>query len=274
VNAGAEAVPVRTALWVAVPWVAAAFLATICGIGGGLFAVPLLHYVGKLPLRTAVGTSLVLVLVLALTATAAEAARADSALEWRVAGLLIVGGVPGAQLGFRFAQKLKTNVLKRVFVVVLLLAGLRILFVPSGGGAGSGASLSGLELALVPLVGLGGGFVAPLLGIGGGLVVVPALFLGFAPLGYLEARACSLAMSVAAAGWSVTRYLRTGEVHLPSAAVLAVSTVIGAVAGVLTVHRAGWSDVARTVMGLVLLFVAARFAVDVWRARARWGRAP
>ena len=47
----------RPPVWVALPWLAAAFLATICGIGGGLFAVPLLHYVAKQQLRTAVGTA-------------------------------------------------------------------------------------------------------------------------------------------------------------------------------------------------------------------------
>jgi uncharacterized membrane protein YfcA len=256
-------------VWVALPWLAAAFLATICGIGGGLFAVPLLHYVAKQPLRTAVGTSLVLVFVLATTATTVEALRADSALSPRVIGLLIAGGLPGAQLGYVVAQRIEAAWLKRVFVVVLVAAGLRILFVRAAATAGGGVeALSALELALVPLVGFGGGFVAPLLGIGGGLIVVPALFLAFPALGYLDARANALALAVAVSAWSVTRYVRDGHVRLASVLPLVLSTVVGAVAGVTSVHGAGWADGARMVMGTILIVVAGRFALDVWRARA------
>ncbi len=258
----------RPPAWVAVPWLAAAFLATICGIGGGLFAVPLLHYGARLPLRTAVGTSLGLVLVLATTATIAESLRTDSALSLRVAALLVAGGLPGAQVGYRVARGIEATALKRVFVVVLVGAGLRILFVHAGAATPGGAEpLGTLELALVPLIGFGGGFVAPLLGIGGGLIVVPALFLALPSLDYLDARANSLAMSIAASGWSLAKYVRAKQVHLPSAWLLGVSTAIGAVLGVSSVHGAGWSEIARVTMGGILIAVAGRFALDVWRGR-------
>jgi hypothetical protein len=255
----------RPPIWVALPWLAAAFLATICGIGGGLFAVPLLHYGAKLPLRTAVGTSLGLVFVLATTATVAESVRPDSALSLPIASLLVLGSLPGAQLGYRVARRLETAWLKRAFVVVLVVAGLRVLFIRSTATGAVGTELTTLELVLIPFVGFGGGFVAPLLGIGGGLVVVPALFLAFPSVDYLDARANSLAMSIAASAWSVARYVRDGDVHVPSAGLLAVSTALGAIAGVMSVHNPGWAEGARIVMGTILLIVAGRFALDVWR---------
>ena len=260
----------RPPIWIALPWTAAAFLATICGIGGGLFAVPLLHYAGRLPLRPAVGTSLCLVFVLATTATVAEAARPDSALSLPVASLLVLGCLPGAQIGFRVSQRISAGNLKKVFVGVLLLAGLRVLLVQSAAG-GAGEGLTGAELALIPAVGFLGGFVAPILGIGGGLVVVPMLFLFFPGLDYLDARANSLAMSVFASAWSVRQYLRSGELRPRAIAPLIASTAVGAVVGVLTVHREGWSEIARLAMGGILVLVALRFALDVWRGRTARG---
>ncbi len=75
-----------------------AFIGAICGIGGGLFAVPLLHYVFKLPLRVSVATSLCLVAANAYSSTATELLRGDSALLWDVVLPLIGGALVGAQL--------------------------------------------------------------------------------------------------------------------------------------------------------------------------------
>ena len=43
-------------------------LAAVCGIGGGLFAVPILHYAYRLSLKASVATSLALVVVSTSTA--------------------------------------------------------------------------------------------------------------------------------------------------------------------------------------------------------------
>jgi hypothetical protein len=59
--------------WLVLAGLAIGFLGSWCGIGGGLFAVPLLHFVRKLELRAAVATALVLVLATSTAATAAEA---------------------------------------------------------------------------------------------------------------------------------------------------------------------------------------------------------
>jgi uncharacterized membrane protein YfcA len=44
--------------------------------------------------------------------------------------------------------------------------------------------------------------------------------------------------------------------------------VVGAVLGVWAVHLPGWSEVARIAMTVLLVFVAARLAWDVWSTRA------
>ena len=258
----------RPSAWLLLAWIVAAFVSALCGIGGGLFAVPMLHFIGRLPLKRAIGTALVLVFIMATTATVAEALRADSALDVRVALLLVAGSLLGAQLGFRVAQRIKVRLLKLSFIVVLLIAGLRILF-SEGSGAVPGAELewTASTAALVGGIGFCGGFLSPLLGIGGGLVVVPALFFSLPSFGHLDARANSMAMGAVASAWSAWLHFRAGGVHGPTAAWFSASTVVGAVLGVMLVHRDGWADMAQLLMGGVLLFVAARFARDVLGGR-------
>lgn len=250
--------------WLLLIWVAAAFLSTLCGIGGGLFAVPMLHYLGGLRLQRAVGTSLVLVFVLAGTATIAEAARPDSAIQLHAAGCLIAGCVFGTRVGFAVAMRVRTRALKLCFVVVLAIAGTRVLLSPEGASVAHGSfHMTVHTVAIVTGIGFCGGFLSPLLGIGGGMVVVPMLFLLLPSFGYLEARANSMAMSVVSSALSARLHLREGNVHIPSAAWFAASAVVGAVLGVTSVHLQGWAGAARIAMGVVLLLVAARFARDV-----------
>ena len=263
-SAAAEPPAPRAPLWLAVAWTGVAFLCSLCGIGGGLFAVPLLHYGAKLPLRVAVGSSLCLVLALALSATAAEAVRSESTLLPWVAVLLAAGAVPGSQLGFWLSKKIDGPLLKVLFALVLFATGVRV-FTAAEPPDAAGGALSAAQLAWVPLIGLAGGFLTPLFGIGGGIVTVPALFLGFDQIGYVEARASSLAMSAVAAAWSLRNYLRSREVDRRAILPLVAATVAGSVAGTLAVHHEGWADLARTILGALLLSLALRFAFDVFR---------
>jgi len=263
----------RPAPWVLGLWLATSFLSSICGIGGGLFAVPILHYLVGLPIRHAIGTSLVTVFVLSATATAAEAGHAGSALDLPVVALLLAGGYAGAQIGFRVAKRLDARLIKRLFVIVLVFAGLRVLALDAAaeGSAVRGDSVLDLARCIwVVAIGFGGGFLAPLLGVGGGVIVVPALFLTLPGLGYLEARACSMAMTVDTSAQSSVLYLRARSVDLPSARWFAAATAVGSVLGVFAVHQPGWADAARVSMALVMLVVAARIGWDV----ARRSKAP
>jgi uncharacterized membrane protein YfcA len=249
---------------------AIAFVGSMCGIGGGLFAVPLLHFGLRFELRRAVATALALVFATGTTATVVEALRADSELRWGLLAVLFPGALVGAQVGFRVARRLRTDWLRAVFVVALSAAGVRLLL---GNGAVAGdvplADPEGLEAVLIGLaIGFGGGFVAPLLGIGGGLLFVPALFFAVPSLGFAGARACSLATSIAASSRSLWLYLRAGDVARTHAAWLAAGAAVGAAAGVWTVHAPGVTAFGRITLGVVLLVVAARFLRDLVRRQA------
>lgn len=266
----AEAPRARVALWVQLLWGCEAFISALCGIGGGLFAVPHLHYLGGLPLKRAVATSLCLVLALSGTATAVEFFHARSGLRGEVVAALITGGWLGARAGFRVAQRIDVLVLKRLFAALLLLAAARIFMLDAAAGAhAQGPLVLTLESgAAVLAIGFGGGFIAPLLGVGGGVFVIPALFLLLPQITYLEARACSMAMTIFVSAQSVQAYWRRDEIELANVGGLVLATVVGALAGVLVVHLDGWVEAARTLMGAVLLGLALRFLADVLRARS------
>jgi uncharacterized membrane protein YfcA len=241
-------------------------LAALCGIGGGLFAVPLLHFGWRAPLRAAVASALVLVLAATGASTLAELAREESLLDPPLVLALCATGVLGTRLGFALARRLSGRALRVVFALVLPLAALK-LALPAGAVPDVGAPLAARDWPLVLGAGLGAGIVAPLLGVGGGLVAVPALALG-TPLGFLPARAASLAMSAVNAGLGLWLYRRTGLVRWRAGLWLALGAVPGGVLGVALVHQPGLARVARWTLAAILVLVAARFALDALRGRA------
>ena len=244
----------------------------ICGIGGGLFMTPILHYVRKLPLKNAVATSLSLVSAATIAATLTEMSLGKSELtgqRWLIVAALVVGSLVGAQAGFFVAKRINVTRLKMIFAVVLLITGVRLLFqqTPVVAAAGASVDLGTADLLLSVVVGFASGFLAPLLGIGGGLVAVPALFFSFPDLGYLGARACGMAMGACASTRSLWLYSRAGVVDKHRAIALAIGAGVGACIGVHIVHTEGADQVARVLMGVTLWIVSARFLWDIYKIR-------
>jgi uncharacterized protein len=94
------------------------------GIGGGFLIVPAIMLGSGMATINAVGSSLVSVGVFGLT-TAVSYAFAGL-VDWRIAGLFILGGVVGGLLGTRLAKRLSARraVLTRLFAgVVVVVAG-------------------------------------------------------------------------------------------------------------------------------------------------------
>jgi uncharacterized membrane protein YfcA len=245
---------------------------TLCGIGGGVFAVPLLHYVYGMSLKVAVANSLVVVAASTSTATAAEILRPDSALRYEVLGVLVVASWLGTRLGYRIQRELDTRKLKLVFCLVMLAVGVKLALVasPQGDPAAIARRIDGsiLEYCEIALIGVLAGVLAPLLGIGGGLVAVPGLLLGLPALGYASSRACSTAMSVVNSWQSVWLYRREKKIHVPTAAWFAGGALAGGVAGDLLIHVPAVVAIAQKLLSATLFFVAARFAWDVYRERS------
>jgi uncharacterized membrane protein YfcA len=102
-------------------------LAGFFGIGGGFLVVPGLIYSARLPLLTAVGSSLVSVTAFGLT-TAANYARSDL-VDWRLVALFVAGGIIGSLFGGRSAGRLaqQKQILSRVFSGIVASVGIYII---------------------------------------------------------------------------------------------------------------------------------------------------
>jgi len=241
-------------------------LGALSGIGGGIVAGPLLHAARKLPLKRAAATALLNVLATTAAATLSEVLRDDSELDLSVALALSIGALLGSELGFRAQRRLDERTLKALFVLVLLLAGARVLLFTAA--VGGGVDPGPLFTELVALaIGVAGGFFVPLLGVGGGMIMVPGLFLSLGQLGFSGARACALAAGMVAAVRSLWLHGRAGNVDFGEGWLLALGALIGAYGGVVAAHDTLFRHYGRIVLAAVMLFQAARFALELWRAR-------
>jgi uncharacterized protein len=116
---------------VSVSGIAVGFLTGFLGVGGGFLIVPCIVLILRMPMRSAIPTSL---LVIAINCASSligpmlmgQAGRAVAAIDWGVAGLFLAGGLAGSWIGSSVAAKLDQRALKRVFAVFVFAVGLVI----------------------------------------------------------------------------------------------------------------------------------------------------
>jgi uncharacterized membrane protein YfcA len=96
------------------------------GIGGGFLIVPALIGATAMPLINAIGSSLVSVTIFGLTTAASYAW--SGLVDWRLAGLFVLGGVFGGLLGIRLAKRLSAhkNALARTFSGIVIAVGIYV----------------------------------------------------------------------------------------------------------------------------------------------------
>jgi uncharacterized protein len=103
------------------------FIGAIMGIGGGFLLVPMLIYVLRVPTSVVIGTSMVLTLVTMAFATVMHAAT-NHLVDVVLAMILMGGGVTGAQFGARAGQRIRSEQLRLLLGLLVLLVGLRFAF--------------------------------------------------------------------------------------------------------------------------------------------------
>jgi hypothetical protein len=103
----------------------AGVLTVFLGIGGGFILVPAMIYLLGMPARIVVGTSLVVILAVSAGTTLIHSLT-TRAVDIVLAGLLLVGGVIGAQYGAILTTRLRPDYLRLALAVIILLVGLRM----------------------------------------------------------------------------------------------------------------------------------------------------
>jgi uncharacterized membrane protein YfcA len=94
-------------------------LSAIMGIGGGFIIVPAMIYILRMPTNVVMGTSLAQIIAVTAITTVLQA-TSNYAVDIILAGLLVMGGVVGAQLGVRAGAKLRGEQLRLLLAVIVL----------------------------------------------------------------------------------------------------------------------------------------------------------
>ena len=92
------------------------------GLGGGFVLVPMLTRWLGFTIKRAIATSLVAITILAVPATVTHALLGH--VDWRIAGLLALGVIPGAIVGARITLGAADRSIRLSFAIVLLVVGL------------------------------------------------------------------------------------------------------------------------------------------------------
>lgn len=101
------------------------------GVGGGFLIIPALVLLGGLPMRLAVGTSLVIIALKSFAGFVEYLNVLKSlhlAVDWQVIWLMSAMGIAGGWLGHHISHKMNQTTLRRVFAVFLVLMGLFIIY--------------------------------------------------------------------------------------------------------------------------------------------------
>lgn len=106
------------------------FLTAIIGVGGGFLLVPALVLVMRVPLRTAIGTSLLLITLNASIAFLSHLRHSEEqvrSIDWTAVAIVAGGGAVGSTLGSRLGGRLPERLVRRSFSSLLVLVAAAVL---------------------------------------------------------------------------------------------------------------------------------------------------
>jgi Predicted permeases len=107
---------------------AAGMLSGLIGVGGGIIIVPSLVYFLSFSQKSAQGTSLGLLLLPAGILAVLQYYK-QGYVDIKMVGILALGFLAGGYLGSKIALSLPQETVKKIFAIVLLLIGVKMLFI-------------------------------------------------------------------------------------------------------------------------------------------------
>lgn len=117
------ALEIRPVAWlVALIGVVAGFISGLLGVGGGVVMVPAFYRILKMPVKQTVATSLLVVGILAVPGSVVHSYLGH--IDFKIAGFLALGVIPGAFVGSRFtvsADEIRLRIIVAVVLAVIAL---------------------------------------------------------------------------------------------------------------------------------------------------------
>jgi uncharacterized protein len=242
----------------------AGLLGALTGIGGGVILTPILALHFGIPIRQAIGTSLVAVITTSAASSSVHLQRHTT--DIRLGMTLELATALGAAVMAYLVGYFNRSVLEGLFAAFLVYSSITILSkrgkVKSD--EESAPPLNG-EVTIPPYqpqrypLGLGASLVAGalsgLLGIGGGPIKVPVMYI-FMNVPLMVATATSNFMIGVTAAASAIVYYRRGDIEPQIAAPLAVGVFVGSVLGARFAPRVHTRIVMFLLVGIMLYLAA------------------
>ena len=97
----------------------------LLGVGGGLILVPLFHFLLKMNMHVAIGTSLAVIVPTALISVFRNAPAQN--VDWKIVLFASLFSIIGGLIGASISISLDVTLLKKIFAVFLILVALRML---------------------------------------------------------------------------------------------------------------------------------------------------
>lgn len=107
---------------------AAGLVGALCGVGGGILLVPVFTLALGLEQKNAVATSLAVVVVTAAMGTANHFINKTQLVDWRLVAFTAVGAAVAAWFGTDLMRTMSNAMLTKVFGVLMILVGVRMLW--------------------------------------------------------------------------------------------------------------------------------------------------
>ncbi|QAY76658.1 sulfite exporter TauE/SafE family protein [Sphingosinicella sp. BN140058] len=267
-------------------------LTGMIGVGGGFLTTPILIFYGIPP---AVAVASATTQITGTSVSGVLAHRRRKGVDYRMGGVIIVGGLIGASAGgaiFRLLQQLGQIDTAIAILYVVLLGSIGILMAKE-----SGTELelfrkkqttkparrhnpliamlplrwrfyqSGLYISpLAPLLlGIVGGMLTVLLGVGGGFIMVPAMIYMLGMSAQVVVGTSLLQILFVTAATTLIHATTTKSVDIVLAGLLLLGSVIGAQFGARFAQKVK-PELLRMFLAIIILAVAARMAIGLgWK---------
>ncbi len=250
----------------------AGFLGALTGIGGGILLTPVLALYFGIPIREAVGVSLVAVITTSAASSSVHLQRHTT--DIRLGMTLELATALGAAVMAYLVGYFNRSALEGLFAAFLLYSAITIL--TKGGKVKplEDEPSGELELGVIPpyepkryplglAASLVAGALSGLLGIGGGPIKVPVMYI-FMEVPLMVATATSNFMIGVTAAASAIVYYRRGDILVQYAAPLAAGVFVGSLAGARLAPRVHSKVVVYLLVG-IMFYLAGHMLVHLLR---------
>ena len=244
-------------------------IASMVGVGGGVFIVPFLTQVFDFNPVEAVGTSLAIIIFTSLSSTVGYSRQ--KRIDYKIGSILTVATIPGSIAGAYTATIIEPRLLGLVFGFFLLFVACQMMFrlpflrpLPAKTEKSWHRKILDFygtifeydaNVRLSFPLSFFGGFFSGLLGIGGGALMVPTMNLVANFPIHVAVATSMFTMIFTTISGVATHFLSGTNIHLDYVVFLALGVIFGAQVGTYLSKRASVKNLKR-IFGVVLLLIS------------------